>query len=362
MRQIFIASQLKNIHKACRQIDSAAAPGLNIALKRLNIISFYDKHGASAAKEAFGVSRAAIFLWKKTFRQSGQKLKSLVPCSKAPLRLRRGAVNPLVIDFIKDYRLAHHGIGQDAIKPALDIYCLQNNLKTVSRCTIARIIKKLKQNGMLKTRVSLYAARGNVWARKTKRKRKLRRKHYKPQRPGDLVQLDSLKVFSGGIKRYVISAVDIKSRFGFAYGYSSLTSANGKDFMEKLRKAAPFEIKKIQTDNGGEFAKHFAGYISSKNITHYHNYPRHPQSNGCVERFNRTLREQHINHDENESMQGFNDGLMEYLVWYNCEKPHTGIGFRKPMDYVIEEKMKAETWRKEEVLKKSNMYRYLTDP
>jgi transposase InsO family protein len=47
----------------------------------------------------------------------------------------------------------------------------------------------------------------------------------------------------------------------------------------------------IQTDNGGEFEKYFAKYIRDKNIIHYYNYPRHPKSNGYIERFNRILQE-----------------------------------------------------------------------
>ncbi len=32
------------------------------------------------------------------------------------------------------------------------------------------------------------------------------------------------------------------------------------DFLEKFREVCPFGVKHIQTDNGSDFTKHFAGY------------------------------------------------------------------------------------------------------
>jgi len=58
--------------------------------------------------------------------------------------------------------------------------------------------------------------------------------------------------------------------------------------------------KRIQTDNGSEFEKHFRTYVRKNNIVHFNSYPRRPKENAYVERFNRTLKEQYINwHREN---------------------------------------------------------------
>ncbi|MCS7200197.1 MAG: hypothetical protein NZ850_07640 [Caldimicrobium sp.] len=48
-----------------------------------------------------------------------------------------------------------------------------------------------------------------------------RRKRYRGGRrglqPGDLVQMDAIVYFLDGIRRYVLVAKDVASRFGFAY-------------------------------------------------------------------------------------------------------------------------------------------------
>jgi putative transposase len=101
---------------------------------------------------------------------------------------------------------------------------------------------------------------------------------------------------------------------------------------------APFSIKRIQTDNGSEFAKHFDEDCSRSGPTHFLNYPKHPQSNACLERFNRTVQEQCINLyiDYLDEPDDFNMKLMDYIIWYNTEKPHRGIGNLPPPRYYLD--------------------------
>lgn len=162
------------------------------------------------------------------------------------------------------------------------------------------------------------------------------------------MQIDAISIFKDGIKRYIITAIDVKSKFGYAY--SSLSSRSAKDFMSKVEYVFPFKIKRIQTDNGSEFEKEFDKYIKEKGLTHYYNYPRHPQSNGCVERFNRTIRENFIDFTEEtifDDIMGYNRKLMEWLIWYNGEKRHRSIDMT-PIEYILKEKNLDP--------KKSNMY------
>ena len=50
--------------------------------------------------------------------------------------------------------------------------------------------------------------------------------------------------------------------------------------------------EKILTDNGGEFInKQFKKYCSKKDINLIHGSPRHPLTQGPVERYNRTIKE-----------------------------------------------------------------------
>lgn len=178
----------------------------------------------------------------------------------------------------------------------LDFFCTEQAIATVSESTIGRVVSDLKKRGTIPRYRSLsYNAKQDSFKeRRITKRKKLRRGSYKPEKPGDILQLDSITLFSAGIKRYIITAVDLKSKFGLAYCYGSLTSKNAADFMDKLRIVCPFEIKHIQTDNGGEFAKHFTSHLDKHSITHFHNYPKRPQMNAHVERFNRTVKEQYV--------------------------------------------------------------------
>jgi len=45
--------------------------GEDIGLKKSQIIEFFEKYGAEAARDAFGVARSTLFLWKKRLREGG---------------------------------------------------------------------------------------------------------------------------------------------------------------------------------------------------------------------------------------------------------------------------------------------------
>ncbi len=333
-------------------------PQADAIRKRVSILDFFHKHGSKTTREAFGLSRSTIYNWKRTLALNGGKLTSLAPLPKAPHRKRKRLIDPRIAGFITNYRVEHPKVGQVAIKPSLDAFCVSTRLKTISYATIARVIADLKKTGNIQdspARLSLQAATGNVTGGKpVKKRKKLRRKGYAPQAPGDLVQVDSVAIFMDGLKRYIVTAIDLKTRFAFACAYGSLSSMSARDFMEKFRKVAPFEIKRVQTDNGHEFEKYFRSYAEQNEITQFFNYPRTPKSNAHVERFNRTIQEQHVewHKDELTEPREFNVGLMKYLIWYNTEKPHQGINNRTPMQCVLDNLALTP--------EKSNMYRYRT--
>lgn len=314
-------------------------------------------YGKEATEKAFKVKKSTVYLWLQKLKKSRGDLLSLAPKSKAPIRKRKREVTEKIKEFIIKYREKHPKVGQVTIKPFLDKYCCENNLKPISETTIGRIIRDLKEEGLLteqQKRLRIDGRTGRLHERKKKYKKKLRRKGAIAKECGEIVQIDAITKFINGMKRYVISAIDEKSKFGFRYGYEKLSSQTAKDFMEKLLKVAPFKIGKIQTDNGSEFHKHFDEFVEDKKIPHIFTYPRHPKSNAIVERFNRTTQEQYINWhlDEMADIETFNKGLMDYLLWYNTEKPHKSLAKQTPLDAFLKSTFPHP--------KNSNMYRDLT--
>ncbi len=342
MQQIYIASYYKSGYSRFMQYiqDILNHPRKASIEKRLEIIKFFDEFGSAATSRAFGKSRSTIYLWKQKLAKARGKLSALAPGDKTPIHKRKRMVNPVIEDFILKYRLAHPGADKTTITPLLAVACQQAGIKPISESTVGRIIHDLKERGRICKSLKMIhkGDTGKVYFHERKiAKKKLRRKGFIPNQPGDLVQMDTVSIFANGLKRYLFTAIDVQTRIAFAYAYKADSSASGQDFLRKFVKVTPFVTTRIQTDNGSEFAQHFERSCQENDLIHFFNYPRHPQSNAYVERFNRTMQEQFANWhtDELEELETFNRNLMEYLIWYNTERPHRGLGKLPPLKYYL---------------------------
>ena len=394
MQTYFVLKGVRGYHRLMDMREYVNHPRREEIERRLKVIKFSEKHGLVATQEAFRVCRSTVYRWKQILNEADGGLIALASKSRAPKTKRKREVSRRVVQFILDYRTKRRGVGKVTIKAVLDEFCARKGLRTVSESTIGRAIGDLKKQGKLPTgtRFSLNARTGRLIERPMKPYRlKPRRKDYRPRKPGDLVQLDAIYVFEEGVKRYVISCIDLVSRFAFAWCYRSLSSLSAKDLLLRFLSVAPFEITHVQTDNGSEsvqqedgcafllgaFADHFRRAVEELGLVHFYNYPHHPQSpssnktgqfrptrwrirlpvasppevawrsgrgrtscwtdNGHVERFQRTLRDQFLNwcEDDPAHTASFNLKLAEWLLWYNTEKAHCSLGRLPPLRYLL---------------------------
>ena len=309
-----------------------------VAQFRMKVIKFYDRYGAKATKEAFSVGRSTVFLWKKTLKTANGNLTALCPISTAPHTRRRMVVDPKIYEFIENIRLNNYRLGKEKIKRLLDAYCMSFGCQTVSESKIGRIIKV---NGLA------FPKSGRVYHDPSKKPTIPGTRRVKQRLPkdnqvkcaGDLLQLDTVIKFDQGIRRYIITAIDLYSRFTFAFAYMRLSSAIALDFMLKLETIAPFKVGAIKTDNGMEFLGDFDAYLNKKGIVHYFSYPRTPKSNAYIERFNRTIQEEFVDDhlDLFSNMHTFNDKMMDYLIYYNTIRPHKSLNYQTPMGFMVSE-------------------------
>ena len=312
------------------------------AKKKAEIVSFFEKYGLDATIAAFKISKSSIYQWRKTLKDNQGRIESLNEKSKAPKNPKKSKIDPRIKEFIKNYRKEHPRTGKAKIKPELDAFCQKIGIKTISEPTIGIVIKELKEKGEIpkKFKISFYGKTGKVVIRELKpRKPKLRRKGYQPENPGDLIQIDAIVKFIWGVKRYIITAICLKSEFAFAQAYTHLSSKTATDFFEKLKKVAPFEIKRVQTDNGAEFHKRFRDNLEKQGIIQFFNYPRRPQMNAQIESFNRTIQEDFIDWNLDllaKDINQFNQKLVDWLLWYNTKRVHSSLKGRSPLQYLIE--------------------------
>jgi transposase InsO family protein len=238
-------------------------------------------------------------------------------------------VLPEVEAFIINERTEHWKLGKKKLT-----VLLREEGYTVSESYVGRVITGLKERQLLPSgkQLSFNARTGEHHEKPVFKRKKLRRKVKRG------MELDTIVRFVDGIKRYILTAIDVERRFAFAGAYTSHSSATAADFLRRVLEVCPFVIDELQTDNGSEFAKHFEQACTALGLTHFHTYPRSPKMNPFIERFNRTISEDFIMRNRpllRDDVHAFNLKLVDWLLWYNTKRPHESLGLVSPLRYIV---------------------------
>ncbi len=300
------------------------------AKQRVRILAFWERHGYAATEEAFTISRRTLYRWQRALKRGTGRLEALNPGKTAPKNRRRRTIDPLAESYIIRLRGEHPHLGKEKLRSLLS-----DAGYVMSVSTVGRILSDLKKAKRLPewVRYSLYGKTGNLIPRKAKRKKKQRRpKGYR------VLEVDTIVRFVDGVKRYILTAVDTERRTAFAACYTNHGSRSAADFLVKCQDVLPDCPKALQTDNGSEFALHFETACREKHLTHFHTYPRSPKMNAHVERFNRTLDEELLRYHRalmRDDVPAFNNALVDWLLWYNGERPHYALGQVSPFQFMM---------------------------
>ena len=162
-----------------------------------------------------------------------------------------------------------------------------------------------------------------IKARKKRKNKPYERASY----PGQKVQVDVKFVptscVAGAEKLYQYTAVDECTRWTYRYMYNEHSTASSIDFLHRLVKESPFQIKRIQTDNGTEWTKQLISN-DPKDLTSFElglkgygiEYQRirvaTPRHNGKVERQHRIDQARFYNHLRMFSLTDGRKQLAEY--------------------------------------------------
>lgn len=148
-----------------------------------------------------------------------------------------------------------------------------------------------------------------------------------PLKPGDLVQIDTIHTMqSEKVRMYTFVLIDVYSRWVYAKTYQKMNAATSVRFVREAERLAPFRFSMLQSDHGPEFGRWFVSQIQKN-----HRYTRigKPNDNAHIERVNRTLQEECLDH-EIRTPRSFNRALKKYLPYYNEKRLHLGIGLKAP--------------------------------
>ena len=303
------------------------------AKKKFEILVFWEKHGIKATMDAFKVRRRTLFLWKKQLRQGHGKPTALNERSKIPKNRRIRAWPLPLLDEIKRQRMEHPNLGKEKLHELLQPFCQKQELPLPSASTVGRLINDMGGLRVFPQKIDHF---GRV--RKANRQKVVRKpRNFKALHPGHCVAFDTIERFIHGCRRYIITFEDIYSRFGFAWSTTSHASKAAEEFFGFCRMVFPVPFEHVLTDNGSEFKKHFAERLKELHLTHYHTYPKTPKMNAHCERFNRTIQEEFVDYHAHELLdpRQFNIHLMDYLVWFNTERPHYGLKLQSPLQFLL---------------------------
>jgi len=106
-------------------------------------------------------------------------------------------------------------------------------------------------------------------------------------------------------------------------------------FIDHVLSKLPFQVERVQTDNGSEFGTSFHWHLLDKGIDHVKIKPRTPRLNGKVERSHRIDSEEFYRLLEGQVIDDthlFTDKLQEWEDYYNYHRPHGALGGQTPYE------------------------------
>jgi transposase InsO family protein len=209
----------------------------------------------------------------------------------------------------------------------------------VSESTVFRI---LKREGLIKPAEIIGFKAGKEYHRKTKI-------------PNELWATDCahLKVFNWGWY-YLVTVMDDYSRFILAWELKSDMAADS--LIDVIQKAVditgmtdiPVEDRTVLlSDNGaGYLSRRFGEYLRLVGVRHIVASPYHPQTNGKIERYHRSLKGE-INQLLYDMPSELEKAITIFIEYYNYRRYHEGLGDVTPYDVYTGKHLEIIKRRKE---------------
>jgi len=219
------------------------------------------------------------------------------------------------------------------------------SLRSSTWFSLDEVWEMLRDHNQSISRSSVSRCFVNAGINKIPKEQREKAKKFKEYEPGylhmDVTYLPKLE----GHKKYLFVAIDRATRVVFYWIYNKKAASSTADFMDKVIDFFPFRITHILTDNGGEFTNKLyrtrngksaqnpskLDLICEKNdIDHRLTKPACPQTNGMVERVNRTIKSNTILKQSYNSYDQMHKDLFNFMCNYNLYRRHGSL--RKELD------------------------------
>ena len=157
---------------------------------------------------------------------------------------------------------------------------------------------------------------------------------------------------------YLFVAIDRTSKFAFCALHEKATTRIAADFLKALIKAVPYKVHTVLTDHGLHFttpsntasaaplikealargepvwAHPFEYACATNDIDHRLTKPKHPWTNGQVERMNRTLKEATVRRYHYESHDQLRQHLADFVDAYNFGRRLKTLKGLTPFEFI----------------------------
>ena len=165
---------------------------------------------------------------------------------------------------------------------------------------------------------------------------------FEHENPNDLWQMDfkGLYPLEDKSRCHPLTILDDHSRFSITVK----ACANERENTVKEELIRVFRTyglpKRINTDNGspwgtggvGDGYTSLSAFLIRLGIRVSQSRPYHPQTNGKIERFHRTLKTELLRYYRFEDLQNMQDGFDWWRDEYNLGRPHQALGYKCPVD------------------------------
>ena len=241
---------------------------------------------------------------------------------------------------VKAKKVGHHPIPTQSSRPhhhpkqlSEEVVKKIVSLRLKTKRTSEVVHQHLLNEGI---KVSLNSVRRTIdRAGLMKKRSKWKRYHPPVDRPyplksGDLVQIDTIhRMISEKKRLYVFVLIDVYSRWIYAKAYEKMNGRQTVRFVNEAQRKAVFRFSMLQSDHGPEFSKWFTSRIEKS-----HRYTRigKPNDNAHIERVNRTIQEECLDHFPND-VKKINCALKKYLQYYNYERLHLSLNLKTPSQF-----------------------------
>jgi len=310
-----------------------------LARQRMSVLQLAETlNNVSEACRQRGVSRTQFYEYKRRFQTHGMEgLKDLPPIPKSnPL-----TTPPEQVERILALSLEHPTWGCNKLCDSLALQGIK-----ISYPTIQNILNKHEMGSRYERLLKLeerslshqieLSPQQVAWIEKANPC--FRERHIESSRPGEVLSQDTFYVgVLKGVGRVYLHAV-VDTYGSYAFGFLHTTKQPEAALAVVHNDVLPFyqdkglQVDAILTDNGREFCGKdthpYELYLELNDIEHRKTQVRRPQTNGFVERFNRTVLDEFFRiafrKKLYESVEVLQVDLDAWLVHYNTERPHQG--------------------------------------